>query len=737
MQRLQNTILRRTFTLIIISAVVMTVAGILITIKQMHADLRLRLNDGAEGILEDIDADKNRLTAQVQHIAEHDNLAQAIMARDANTIISVLAAHAKEWKLEVFEAIDAQGRILPGGFDPSREGMDVSDDMIFRRAFNGEHVCEVGKGRFGIGVVAARPFERDGRVVGVIRVEYPFNTDVVDQWQRQYGLDATVYDGRILQTTSFNRGNPAQDRDLRNMADHVTASEKPVCRQTMVADRSYCVLSRNLLPGSQHAAGTLLLATPCNAVGEIVFYFAVISIAISLLLLFLCYIACERLACDIVRPIEEISSVAGAVADGDLTRKAEIDTPNEIGRLGEVFNKMVARLSETTISIRALETEIAERKKAEKALQDSLEQLHAAELRYRRIVEDQTEFIVRWRPDGTRTFVNESYCRYFGITYEEAINTSFFSLIPEADHQLVLDRLNALTPDNPISSGEHRVMLPGGRTGWNYWTDRAIFDKKGSIIECQSIGRDITDQKEAELALQESHDRILRNQEELRLLATELARAEERERKTVAAALHDSIGQNLVSSRIIIEQAAKNMTDEFARNSLQKVSNILNSVIEETQELTADLGSPTFYQFGLAAAIQEWLTDEIEQQHNINAAFMETGQTPHLPEELGIFIFRAVRELLHNVVKHAEASRVRVQLQTLNGHIVVEVTDDGKGFDRDSRRADRRKGGFGLFNIQERCKYLKGDCLIDSAPGRGTHIRLQIPLPRNIVPVEV
>jgi len=142
-------------------------------------------------------------------------------------------------------------------------------------------------------------------------------------------------------------------------------------------------------------------------------------------------------------------------------------------------------------------TDIAELKRAEGELRESEE-------RYRRVVEDQTEFIVRWRPDGVRIFVNEHYCRYFGLTQEEALGDGFFPLIVEEDREAVQQRLDALAPDAPVSSGEHRVILPDGSIGWNRWTDRALFDEQRRLQEYQSIGRDITERKLMESQLHEA-----------------------------------------------------------------------------------------------------------------------------------------------------------------------------------------------------------------------------------------
>jgi len=128
----------------------------------------------------------------------------------------------------------------------------------------------------------------------------------------------------------------------------------------------------------------------------------------------------------------------------------------------------------------------------------SVQALHESEERYRNVVEDQTEFISRFLPDGTHVFVNEAYCRYYGMKREEIIGHRFAPEIPPEDRKRINDMLASLTPDNPVMTIEHPIIMPDGTTRWQQWSDRAIFNEHGRLIEYQSVGRDITDRKQAE-----------------------------------------------------------------------------------------------------------------------------------------------------------------------------------------------------------------------------------------------
>ena len=134
------------------------------------------------------------------------------------------------------------------------------------------------------------------------------------------------------------------------------------------------------------------------------------------------------------------------------------------------------------------------------------EKLREQEQQYQNVVEDQTEFISRFLPDGTLVFVNEAYCRYFGLHREEVIGSRFRPTVHPDDRSRVRDFLASLGPADPVRSIDHRVTMPDGSIRWQRWSIRAIFCTDGAVREYQSVGRDITESKAVEVRLRESEE---------------------------------------------------------------------------------------------------------------------------------------------------------------------------------------------------------------------------------------
>ena len=248
---------------------------------------------------------------------------------------------------------------------------------------------------------------------------------------------------------------------------------------------------------------------------------------------------------------------------------------------------------------------------------------------------------------------------------------------------------------------------------------------------------DITDRKRAEAALQEANESLERrvrerttelqtltgelekSQDMLRRLASDLAMAEERERKRVAGVLHDEIAQTLAAIRMRLDLLQDVSSDRGDRQTLEEAKDLLVQSIEETRALMNEVGNPLLFDLGLQAACES-LAARLMDRHPVRIRCEIREAFKHLDPDLKATLFQVVRELLNNVVRHSKARNARVTIDRDGGELRVQVTDDGTGFDPRVLGAPARDGGFGLFSIRERLIALDGNLRIESAPGTGT-----------------
>jgi two-component system sensor histidine kinase UhpB len=350
-----------------------------------------------------------------------------------------------------------------------------------------------------------------------------------------------------------------------------------------------------------------------------------------------------------------------------------------------------------------------------------IRRLRKSEERYRTIVEDQTELICRWHPDGTITFVNEVYCRYFNKSCQELTGRTFEQFIPSEDHKELKKEIAALNKENPVSLIEHRVILPDGEVRWQSWTNRVILDEQGNIIEIQSVGRDITVRKLAEENLRISH-------EQLRALTKRLSEAEEKERQRIARELHDQVGQNLTALGINLNMLRDQLYGQLTSETDARFNDSIGLLEETTRrirDVMADLRPSVLDDYGLIAAIR-WYSDQFSKRTGLNIAVHGEELIPRLPSEAEITLFRITQEVLTNVAKHAMAENVTVTLKEVFRAISLIIVDDGVGFDPALLRRSSDKNGWGILNIQERAESIGGKLTVESRPGEGTAVIIEM-----------
>jgi len=196
--------------------------------------------------------------------------------------------------------------------------------------------------------------------------------------------------------------------------------------------------------------------------------------------------------------------IASPLYDTRGTIIGAIESIRDITARKQAEKELLRKNEELQAAYEELTTAEEELRQNYDEMRKSQAELRLSEERYRNVVEDQTEFICRFTPDGTHVFVNEAYCRYFGLKHDEILGHRFRPKIPTEDRERVIRFFTSLTPDHPVDNIEHRIIMPDGAIRWQWWSDRAIFDSSGTVTEYQSVGRDITEQKQAENSLMTS-----------------------------------------------------------------------------------------------------------------------------------------------------------------------------------------------------------------------------------------
>lgn len=232
----------------------------------------------------------------------------------------------------------------------------------------------------------------------------------------------------------------------------------------------------------------------------------------------------------------------------------------------------------------------------------------------------------------------------------------------------------------------------------------------------EELTREVAERRSAQNALFE-------HQERLRALSSELTLAEQRERRRIAAELHDHVGTALAFAKMQLAGEADPAC--ASSTAAQEAVRVIDRVIDETRSLTFQLSPPALYELGLGAALER-LVGRFGEDHGLAARFEDGGFPSPVPEDLTVLLYQAVRELLVNVVKHARARSVRVTCTRDGEELRITVEDDGIGFSSDYRTSGNRHA-FGLFSVGERLGSLGGALEIESGPS-GSRVTLLAPL---------
>ncbi|UCG30674.1 MAG: tetratricopeptide repeat protein [candidate division WOR-3 bacterium] len=265
-----------------------------------------------------------------------------------------------------------------------------------------------------------------------------------------------------------------------------------------------------------------------------------------------------------------------------------------------------------------------------------------------------------------------------------------------------------------------------------YETEKKEREAEVSQLKNVKLRNEIKRRKLVEKELKKHRDHLERLVEErtadLRSLAHELSLVEERQRRKIATYLHDDISQALALAALKLQSVREENSIPKIGKALEDVEEIIEHTNERTRSLTFEISPPILYDMGLEPAL-EWLTGQFSKKHSIECAFSCDQQPKPMHNDTSVLLFQSVRELLTNAAKHARASKINVSVFKKDNVMRIEVTDNGIGFDPDMlKQKTTRNEGFGLFNLKERLRHMRGKLEISSKVGQGSSVALIAPL---------
>ncbi len=353
--------------------------------------------------------------------------------------------------------------------------------------------------------------------------------------------------------------------------------------------------------------------------------------------------------------------------------------------------------------------------------QDYIEALRASEARFRTIFEDAFLGVALVDNDARIVGSNLGFQELLGYRQEELLSQVFTTFTRPEDvsrcqnlfRELVDGQRASFQVEIPYMHRDGRVLSV--RLSVSPFPDARVEDQ---FAICML--EDITGQKQAEKDIRTC-------QEQLRLVASGLSLSEERERRRLATDLHDHVGQTLALAQIKLGAIREAAASTQLAEPVDDIRRLIKQTIQYTRSLTFELSPPILYDLGFEAAV-EWLGELIQEQHGITIKVQADSSSEPLNDEFSVLLFQTVRELLVNIVKHANPRHIKVFIAREESILQVRVEDDGIGIGTSHDFPLDGPFAFGFFSIREHLKYIGGSLNVESEPGWGTRVTLRVPV---------
>jgi PAS domain S-box-containing protein len=343
-----------------------------------------------------------------------------------------------------------------------------------------------------------------------------------------------------------------------------------------------------------------------------------------------------------------------------------------------------------------------------------IRQLHRERRRLQHVVDRMPAIAGIARPDGSSEYLNRRWVEYTGVSAADAAGSGWLAAIHPQDQDRYAARwADSLGRGEPFEI-EARLRAASGDYRWFLLRAVPIRDKRGGISNWHAVMTDIEDRKNAE--------------RELESLSGRLIHAQEEERSRIGRELHDDINQSLGLLAIRLDQLREDPAmPPAAAGALDRLKQDTSDVATHVHRLSHQLHSTMLDYLGLVPALKG-LVGDVASRHGIGVTLVEECPSVPVPPDLALCLFRIVQEGLTNIVRHSHAGTAQVRIRVTGDGAHLEIADDGIGFDPE-RLAPH--AGLGFVSMRERLRGLHGRVRIDSAPGRGTRIVVDVPLPAD------
>jgi signal transduction histidine kinase len=368
-------------------------------------------------------------------------------------------------------------------------------------------------------------------------------------------------------------------------------------------------------------------------------------------------------------------------------------------------------------------------------MRNAMQELRASGERYQNFVEQSSEAV--WRieldaPMAPGLAVSEQIAWLREHAYIAECNLVYLKLnrlfgLPDADSRLwradvpwsaiYLEHIGTAAQQGYSTDGLQFTLSVDSRQCTYITNFRGVMENE-KLTRVWCVARDVTD-------LINLSDRLRQKQERLQLYARQLVGAEERARRATAVDLHDGIGQQLVGLAMTIEAAASRAAPEV-RLLLGEATHTVREVQSITQRVIADLSPPGLYDLGLEPALK-WLSVYMRSKDNLEVELKVAPEAAAYDLDLRVLVFKLIRELLRNVVKHSGVRSASVTVSQTPGELRVVVEDQGVGFEWQLSLFEARSEGFGLWSVADRVRAAQGEMTVDTAPGRGCRVSVVFP----------